>query len=73
MSVTASKSFSKNIQYLRGVAVIVVLLYHFWPDYFPMGFLGVDVFFLISGYLMTKSLSKDGFGIKDAMQFINLK
>ena len=41
-----------GIQYLRGIAVISVLLYHFAPTYFRNGYLGVDLFFVISGYLI---------------------
>jgi peptidoglycan/LPS O-acetylase OafA/YrhL len=31
------------------LAVTAVVLYHFWPDVFDYGYLGVDVFFVISG------------------------
>jgi peptidoglycan/LPS O-acetylase OafA/YrhL len=42
-----------DIQVLRAVAVLAVILGHFWPNRFPGGFTGVDVFFVISGYLIT--------------------
>ena len=45
--------FRKDIQGLRGVAILFVLFYHFYPNNFPKGFLGVDLFFVISGYLLT--------------------
>lgn len=43
----------KEIQALRGVAVIAVVLFHFFPTTFPYGFLGVDMFFIISGFVVT--------------------
>ncbi len=44
--------YRESIQVLRGLAVIAVLGYHFNLPGFENGFLGVDVFFVISGYLM---------------------
>jgi peptidoglycan/LPS O-acetylase OafA/YrhL len=41
---------------LRAVAVAAVVSYHFWPSALPGGFLGVDLFFVISGYLITRLL-----------------
>lgn len=45
--------FLKNINSLRALAVISVVLFHFKIDGFSGGFSGVDVFFVISGFLMT--------------------
>lgn len=45
--------FRKDINGLRAIAVIAVLLFHFHPAWLPGGFAGVDVFFVISGYLIT--------------------
>jgi peptidoglycan/LPS O-acetylase OafA/YrhL len=45
--------FRKDINALRGVAVALVALFHFRTPGFNGGFIGVDVFFVISGYLMT--------------------
>jgi len=44
------------IQSLRGYAVLFVFLYHLNLDLFFNGFLGVDIFFLISGFVITKSI-----------------
>src|SRR5690606_35268723 len=41
---------------LRAVAVALVVIYHFWPWRLTGGFIGVDVFFVISGYLITTHL-----------------
>ncbi|MGN6333075.1 MAG: acyltransferase family protein [Motilibacteraceae bacterium] len=41
---------------LRALAVVAVLVYHADPDWLPGGFLGVDVFFVVSGFLITTLL-----------------
>lgn len=46
-------TFRKDINGLRAIAVIAVVLFHFKIIGFNGGFIGVDVFFVISGYLMT--------------------
>ena len=38
---------------LRAVAIIGVVLFHYWPSFVPGGFIGVDIFFVLSGYLIT--------------------
>lgn len=48
----------KDIQSLRGMAVMSVVLYHFAPIFFPNGYLGVDVFFVISGYVIGPKIEK---------------
>ncbi|WP_102305443.1 acyltransferase family protein [Vibrio cyclitrophicus] len=45
--------FRKDINGLRAIAVIAVVLFHFDANWLPGGFAGVDVFFVISGFLMT--------------------
>ena len=41
---------------LRAVAVLAVVLFHLAPQYFPRGYLGVDVFFVISGFILSHSI-----------------
>lgn len=45
--------YRKDIQSLRGLAVLAVVAFHAEESYFPLGFLGVDVFFVISGFVVT--------------------
>jgi peptidoglycan/LPS O-acetylase OafA/YrhL len=42
-----------EIQALRAFAVLAVIVFHAWPRVLPGGYLGVDVFFVISGFLIT--------------------
>ncbi len=51
--------YQPEIQGLRALAVILVVIYHFWPGHLSGGYVGVDVFFVISGYLITAHLFKE--------------
>ena len=48
-----------EVQALRAVAVSLVIGYHLWPSAIPGGFIGVDVFFVISGFLITSLLLRE--------------
>ncbi|UQY80531.1 acyltransferase [Candidatus Hepatincola sp. Av] len=50
--------FRKDINILRALAVIIVVLFHFKFKIISGGFIGVDIFFVISGYLMTSIILK---------------
>jgi peptidoglycan/LPS O-acetylase OafA/YrhL len=51
--------FQPHIQGLRAIAVILVVLYHFWPGRLSGGYIGVDIFFVISGFLITGQLARE--------------
>lgn len=57
-------SYIPGLDGLRALAVVSVITYHLFPSGFPGGFLGVDVFFVLSGFLITtlllRELSKTG-------------
>src|SRR5699024_5876871 len=52
-------SFRPELQGLRALAVGLVLIYHLWPDHLSGGFVGVDVFFVVSGFLITGHLYRE--------------
>lgn len=48
-----------EIQALRAIAVLLVLAYHLWESRVGAGYIGVDIFFVISGFLITGQLLKE--------------
>ena len=52
---------------IKGVGIIAVLLYHFFAHTFPGGFIGVEIFFTIAGFLTSVSLLK-GFALRAAFK-----
>ena len=56
------QEFREDVEGLRALAVAPILLFHLNPSWCPGGFAGVDVFFVISGYLITQLILSDGAG-----------
>ncbi len=62
---TSPQRYRAEIDGLRAVAVVAVIINHYRESLLPSGYLGVDIFFVISGYVITSSLanhSKESFG-----------
>lgn len=67
--VNHSLKYNPGLDGLRGIAISLVLLFHIWPEYFSFGYVGVDIFFVLSGYLITKiidiKLKSNSFSFKE--------
>jgi peptidoglycan/LPS O-acetylase OafA/YrhL len=57
--ITHKQVHRTDIQAFRALAVLSVVVFHLWPNRLPGGFVGVDVFFVISGFLITQHLLRD--------------
>ena len=53
------KAIRPEIQALRAIAVVTVVIFHYWPSLITGGYIGVDVFFAISGFLITGHLVRE--------------
>lgn len=64
---TTKNNYIADIDGMRALAVVAVIINHFNESIMPSGFLGVDIFFVISGYVITASLVNRG--IQSASSF----
>lgn len=55
----ANPRFRRDIQALRALAVLLVIAHHMFPGRVPGGYVGVDISFVISGYLITAHLLRE--------------
>ncbi len=55
----ATDAYRPSLDGLRAIAVVTVMVFHFSPDALPGGFVGVDVFYVLSGYLITRLLADE--------------
>ena len=62
--------YFNHIDVLRFIAVFSVILFHIDSNLFPRGYLGVDIFFVISGFVITNSLYKE-FNLKKKIDILN--
>ena len=67
--VNHSLKYNPALDGLRSIAIALVLLFHIWPKYFSFGYVGVDIFFVLSGYLITQiihtKLQSDSFSFRE--------
>jgi peptidoglycan/LPS O-acetylase OafA/YrhL len=57
--IDVSLPYRRDIDGLRAIAVLFVIGFHYFPSVFRGGFVGVDVFFVISGFLITSLIHQD--------------
>jgi peptidoglycan/LPS O-acetylase OafA/YrhL len=55
----APEDYRNDIDGLRAVAVLAVIIFHLRDEWLPGGFVGVDIFFVISGYLITRHILQE--------------
>ncbi|KAI6210290.1 Acyltransferase [Aphelenchoides besseyi] len=70
LEIKPKENIRLDLQGLRGVLILLILLFHLWPSHFCSGYLAVDVFFVLSGYLMTMFMDRiDALTVSSAAEF----
>jgi peptidoglycan/LPS O-acetylase OafA/YrhL len=59
MNSESNLAYRHDIDGLRAIAVISVIVFHLWHGVLPGGYLGVDIFFVLSGYLITSIIWRE--------------
>ena len=59
INIDPSMKYRPDIDGLRSLAIISVLIFHGFPDLLKGGFIGVDIFFVISGYLISHNIFRN--------------
>ena len=70
------KAPDNTLAFLRGASVVSVIIFHMYPNLFPYGFLGVDVFLVVSGYLVTKSFKEkfsEDYSLNNLLMYLNIR
>ena len=67
------RKFITHIEALRGLAILLVVLFHLVPDFCPNGYYGVDIFLMISGYFLISGILNKNQGEFSLKEFINKK
>ena len=67
---TVNTKLLSHIQVLRGLSVILVFMYHLKIDFFSKGYIGVDIFFVISGFVISSILLKE-FELSKKINFLH--
>lgn len=66
-SFTPAGKFRKDIAGLRAIAIVAVVIFHMFPAMLPGGFIGVDIFFVLSGFLIGGLLWRE-FSLKGSIE-----